>query len=371
MINQTQLSSPAGTADPLGTAVEPLLAWYEQNRRPLPWRDAPTPYHVWLSEIMLQQTRIEAVIPYYERFLAAYPTIADLAAANDEQLMKLWEGLGYYSRARNLKKAAVCIMERHNGQMPADIRALRALPGIGAYTAGAIASISFGFAEPAVDGNVLRVITRLTADESDITKEATKKSITAALRAIYPTDGARASSLTQALMELGERVCLPNGAPRCTHCPLGPLCQARLRDLLDRIPVRTPKKPRRIELRTVFLIISHGKLALVKRPPTGLLAGLWEFPSLSLSADEAAAAAHLTAQGANILSMKSGVNAVHIFTHVEWHMQSYIAVCEHAPTHWDGQSLVYVSFDELSKQYAIPAAYRAYVRLALDFSTFC
>ena len=198
---------------PLSSTVEPLLAWYGQYRRSLPWRDAPTPYHVWLSEIMLQQTRIEAVIPYYERFLAAYPTVAQLAAADDERLMKLWEGLGYYSRARNLKRAAKQVVEQYGGELPADYTALRALPGIGAYTAGAIASIAFGLPEPAVDGNVLRVVTRLTADERDIMKESTKKGVTEALRAVYPTEPAEAAAMTQALMELGERVCIPSGEP--------------------------------------------------------------------------------------------------------------------------------------------------------------
>ena len=354
---------------PLVSIVEPLLAWYEQNRRPLPWRESPTPYHVWLSEIMLQQTRIEAVIPYYERFLAAYPSVAHLASADDEMLMKLWEGLGYYSRARNLKKAAKQIVEQHGGELPASYGALRALPGIGAYTAGAIASISFGLPEPAVDGNVLRVITRLTADESDITKEATKKSVTEALRNVYPTTPREAAAMTQALMELGERVCIPNGEPHCMDCPLGLLCRARARELTDRIPVRTPKKPRRIEKRTVLLMTANGKIALVKRPDTGLLAGLWEFPCMPDHVDESAVSEYLTEGGVSPLSLSRNVDATHIFTHIEWHMQSYAAVCDREMTRWDGRPLVYVTPSELTRGYAVPTAYRVYVRAVLDFAS--
>ena len=210
-------------------AASLLTDWYRAEGRELPWRTDPSPYHVWLSEIMLQQTRIEAVIPYYERFLAVCPTVTALSEVDDEVLMKLWEGLGYYSRARNLKKAAKQVVEQHGGELPADYAALRALPGIGAYTAGAIASICFGLPEPAVDGNVLRVVTRLTADESDITKEATKRAVTEALRAVYPTEPDQAAAMTQALMELGERVYIPGGVPRCAECPLGASCLARRR----------------------------------------------------------------------------------------------------------------------------------------------
>lgn len=351
------------TSHSLASLVEPLLAWYGSERRSLPWRDEPTPYHVWLSEIMLQQTRIEAVIPYYERFLRAYPTIAALAAADDEQLMKLWEGLGYYSRARNLKKAAVHVVERYGGELPQDFDALRALPGIGAYTAGAIASIAFGLPEPAVDGNVLRVITRLTADESDITKESTKRAVTEALRVVYPQTPNDAAAMTQALMELGERVCLPNGEPRCDACPLGFACRARAEGLIDTLPVRTPKKPRRQEERTVFLIVADGKIALCKRPPTGLLAGLWEFPCVSAHIDETQAAQALCANGASLQTLNRTVDAIHIFTHIEWHMQGYIAVCECPPASWEGKQLVWVTPDELTDSYAVPTAYRAYLRV--------
>ena len=261
------------------------------------------------------------------------------------------------------------MVERHGGDLPADYASLRALPGIGAYTAGAIASIAFGLPEPAVDGNVLRVVTRLTADESDIMKESTKKGVTTSLRAVYPTEPTEAAAMTQALMELGERVCIPNGEPHCDKCPLGVFCLARQRNLTDRIPVRAPKKPRRIEERTVYLLWQDGKIALVKRPDTGLLAGLWEFPCTAEYADEATATRHLTEHGASLTALSRSVDATHIFTHIEWHMQSYLAVLDRAPTHWDGRPLVLVTPDELTKSYAVPTAYRAFVRAALDFSS--
>ena len=352
---------------PLASVVEPLLAWYEQHRRALPWRDFPTPYHVWLSEIMLQQTRIEAVIPYYERFLSVYPTVSALAEADDEQLMKLWEGLGYYSRARNLKKAAIEIVNNHGGNLPASYEALRTLPGIGAYTAGAIASIAFGLPEPAVDGNVLRVVTRLVADERDIMRETTKRAVTASLRAVYPTKPPEAAAMTQALMELGERVCIPSGKPHCDMCPLGASCLARQRDLTDRIPVRSPKKPRRIEQKTVFLLLCGDRVALVKRPDTGLLAGLWEFPSADAYTDATTAAAHLTECGTSLTLLTRGVDATHIFTHIEWHMQSYVAVCNREITQWNGRALTYATLRELTEQYAVPTAYRAFVRALAEF----
>ena len=196
----------------LPEAIARLLAWYSASRRLLPWRQDPTPYHTWIAEIMLQQTRIEAVIPYYERFLRELPDVSALAAVSEDRLLKLWEGLGYYSRARNLKKAALLLMERYDGELPASAVELRKLPGIGDYTAGSIASISFGLPEPAVDGNVLRVMTRVLACGDDIAAPATRRAVTELLRAHYPS-GDSAALLTEGIMELGETVCLPNGIP--------------------------------------------------------------------------------------------------------------------------------------------------------------
>ncbi|MBR2620993.1 MAG: A/G-specific adenine glycosylase [Clostridia bacterium] len=352
----------------LSPIIEPLLAWYEQNHRPLPWRDSPTPYHVWLSEIMLQQTRIEAVIPYYERFLSACPTVEALACVDDEQLMKLWEGLGYYSRARNLKKAAQRIMEQHKGELPASYEALLALPGIGPYTAGAISSIAFGLPEPAVDGNVLRVVTRLTADESDIMKDTTKRRVTASLRAMYPQAMNKAANLTQALMELGEQVCIPNGGPHCESCPLGATCMARARNLTDRIPVRTPKKERAIQPRTIFLLMHGDKVALRKRGDKGLLSGLWEFIGREGWCELPEAQAWLKEQGAHSSRLIAAPDATHIFTHIEWRMKGYFVLCDDAPSELLGQTLVWVTRKELHDMYALPTAFRAYVRALDDFS---
>ncbi|MBR6743888.1 MAG: A/G-specific adenine glycosylase [Clostridia bacterium] len=331
-----------------------LLSWYGAHKRPLPWRDDPSPYHVWISEIMLQQTRIEAVIPYYKRFLRELPDVASLAAVDDDKLMKLWEGLGYYSRARNLKKAALTVMERHGGKLPESFEELRALSGIGDYTAGAIASISFGKPEPAVDGNVLRVIMRYLGKKDDIALQATKKETAAALREIYP-EGADAANLTQAVMELGESVCIPNGEPKCGVCPLAALCKAKNENLTDTIPVKSPKKPRKQEQKTVFLLSCRGRYAVCKRPATGLLAKLWEFPNVQGRLSEEEAFAYLQSLGLSPVGVTPCGDAVHIFTHIEWHMCGYAAECM-TPT----EGFVWQSAEEILENYAIPSAFRAY-----------
>jgi len=263
--------------NPLEQLPIPLLEWYRDNARSLPWRDDPTPYHVWVSEVMLQQTRVAAVLDYYRRFMAEVPDVAALAALSEERLMKLWQGLGYYSRARNLQAAARQIMEEHGGSFPSDYQAVRALKGVGDYTAGAICSIAFGQPVPAVDGNVLRVVTRVTGDEGDITTPAMKAKVAAHLAPIIPLDDPGA--FTQAMMELGATVCLPNGAPLCDTCPARSFCTARLENRVDMLPVKTKKKARRVEERTVWLIFHEGRVALRRRPAKGLLAGLWEYPN--------------------------------------------------------------------------------------------
>ena len=259
----------------LSQIITPLLCWYERHKRPLPWRMEPTPYHVWISEIMLQQTRIEAVIPYYERFLKELPDVAALAAADDDRLMKLWEGLGYYSRARNLKKAALQIMEKHGGELPESAEELKRLSGIGDYTAGAISSICFGKPEPAVDGNVLRVIMRVLGKTDDIALSSTKKETADALREIYP-EGDDAKGLTQAIMELGESVCIPNGEPKCGVCPLAALCRARAENSVDSIPVKSPKKPRK---RRYFFSLAEEGTPYASAPRRDFSRGFGSFPT--------------------------------------------------------------------------------------------
>ena len=337
----------------LAEIIPPLLAWYREVGRPLPWRADASPYHVWISEIMLQQTRIEAAIPYYERFLAAFPTVGDLAAAEDDHLMKMWEGLGYYSRARNLKRAAALIMEQHGGVLPRDVRALRALPGIGDYTSGAIASIAYGLPAPAVDGNVLRVLSRLAADERDILSEKVKREAITALAAVYPDLPEDAAALTQALMELGEVVCIPNGEPLCAECPLASLCEGHRRGVAADLPVRKKKAERRIEERTVLLMLSDGTVALSRRPPSGLLAGMWEFPSLDGHLSPDAIGEHLTERGIAFESIEKAGTAKHVFSHIEWHMKLFFVSLTSPP---EGYTLADAA--ALSDTYALPSAFR-------------
>ena len=297
----------------------PLVAlWCAQTRRPLPWRLDPTPYHVWISEIMLQQTRIEAVIPYYERFLSALPDISSLAEVDENALLKLWEGLGYYSRARNLKKAAAIVVNRCGGELPASAEELKKLPGIGDYTAGAIASIAFGLPEPAVDGNVLRVLARLLADGRDVLSPAVRRSFAELLRGSYPV-GERAALVTEGLMELGETLCLPNAAPRCESCPLRELCRARSAGEQERYPLRSAPRPRHVEERTVLLLRCGEKTAVRQRGDVGLLAGLWEFPALDGFRSEE----ELRELFPEAISIEPCGEARHLFTHVEWRMRGF------------------------------------------------
>ncbi len=330
-----------------------LLQWYQENQRTLPWRSDPTPYHVWVSEIMLQQTRVAAVLDYYRRFMDALPTVEALAAAEEDVLLKLWQGLGYYNRARNLQRAAKCIVEEHGGNFPKTYEELLRLPGVGEYTAGAIASIAFGQCVPAVDGNVLRVIARITADEGDITRPETKKRIRALIQDTMPRK--LPGAYNQALMELGALVCLPNGAPNCEGCPVRELCAAREQGTTDRIPVKAPKAPRKAESRRVYLIFFGEKVALRRRPERGLLSRLWEFPN-ELTDREPDWAAPLTL-------LEEGPRGKHIFTHREWHMSSgiYAAPSPALPEGW-----VWAGAAELETVYAVPGAFDAFKSAVFD-----
>ncbi len=330
-----------------------LLPWYETHRRDLPWRKDREPYHVWLSEIMLQQTRVEAVRGYYARFLAALPNIEALAKADPEQLNKLWEGLGYYSRVRNLQKAANQILERHGGSFPDQYHDIRALAGIGDYTAGAIGSICFGLPTPAVDGNVLRVCARLTADETPIDRPQTKKALTEALAEVYPQG--RCGDFTQALMELGATVCVPNGMPKCETCPLADLCLAHRNGTETRFPVKSAKKPRKSLDMTVFILECDGRFALGKRPDKGLLAGLWEFPHVpgTLSAEEALR--QLEAWGIVPEEVQRSSDKIHIFTHIQWNMRGWYIRTANAPS-----PFIWARQTDLDKTYALPTAFRQF-----------
>ena len=331
-----------------------LLEWFEQHARDLPWRQDREPYHVWLSEIMLQQTRVQAVLGYYARFLQALPDIASLAACQQDQLLKLWEGLGYYSRVRNLQKAAQVICTEHGGVFPREYSAIRALPGIGDYTAGAIASICFEQPKAAVDGNVLRVVTRLTGDDTPIESVAFRKAVAAALEAVYPRG--KCGAFTQALMELGALVCVPNGAPLCDKCPLAQLCRAKAEGRIEALPVKEKKKPRRKEALTVLLLWCGEKLALCRRPDEGLLAGLWQLPNVSGTLSVEQALRQAADWGAQPLHPEQVICRKHIFTHVEWEMTGVVIRCGR-----EAEGFVWVDEAQRAGEYALPTAFRQFL----------
>lgn len=334
----------------------PLLLWYRENARVLPWRSDPTPYHVWISEIMLQQTRVAAVLDYYRRFLEAVPTVADLAALPQDQLLKLWQGLGYYSRARNLQKAALQIMQLHGGVFPNAYKDIRALAGVGDYTAGAISSIAFHLPVPAVDGNVLRVSARICADTGDISTPAMKKKVTQALEAIIPLDAP--GDFNQAMMELGATVCLPNGAPLCERCPAAPFCRAFQEGRTGELPVKAAQKARRLEARTVYLLFYQNSVALRRRGDKGLLAGLWEYPN------ELADGTDWPARwGLSPRSLEQAGTGKHIFSHIEWHMTALAGILDspHLPEGW-----VWASRTDLRDRYALPNAFGSFSQIVAD-----
>ena len=331
----------------------PLLEWFRANARDLPWRRTEDPYRIWVSEIMLQQTRVAAVLGYYARFLQAFPTVEALADAPEEQLMKLWEGLGYYSRARNLQKAAKLVAER--GAFPCTYRDLLALPGVGDYTASAIASAAFGLPEAAVDGNVLRVVTRLTDCHDDILDPATKKRVRAQVQAVMPERPEDIRIFNQATMELGATVCVPNGPPKCSVCPAGTFCRGRLLGTAETLPVKRPKKARRVEEWTVFLLLRGSRTALRRREDRGLLAGLWEFPNVEGALDETAAADTVSGWGLRAKAWRKQLTAKHIFTHVEWHMTGYVLEVEGGGP----EDFLWVDGEGLAA-HAVPSAFARY-----------
>lgn len=345
----------------LSDIVRPLLTWYGQNARDLPWRRDVTPYRVWISEVMLQQTRVEAVKGYFERFLAAAPDIPALAALPEQRLLKLWEGLGYYSRAKNLRRAAQVCCERHGGALPDEYDALLRLPGIGPYTAGAVASIAFGRPVPAVDGNVLRVWSRLTADGADIADPAVKPRVTAALAACMPAG--ESGAFNQSLMELGATVCVPNAAPNCEKCPVRTMCKAYLSGKEIEFPFKHPKPPRRIEERTLLLLERGGALALDRRPERGLLASLWELPGAAGTLTQEEAVAAVRALGLEPLRLTPLAPYRHIFTHVEWRISGWRVKL---PPEDAGAGLVWAGPGELGGSYPLPSAFRPYLAAFLE-----
>ena len=336
--------------DNIKQIAAPLVAWYKENKRELPWRRDKNPYHVWVSEIMLQQTRIEAVIEHYYAFMAALPDVASLAAVEEERLLKLWEGLGYYSRARNLKKAAMKIMNDFGGTFPQTKKELLTLPGIGDYTAGAIASICFNEPVPAVDGNVLRVLARLQADARNVLLPETKKSAEALITEIIP---AAAGDFNEGIMELGETVCLPSGLPLCSKCPLQAYCKAYREGLTETLPVRIKTGGRKTEQKTVFLFTAPGgKVAIHKRGDKGLLAGLFELPNTAGFLSEAEIRAFAAEQGLRVKDITFTKDAKHIFTHIEWQLKVYEVLVENT-----NKNYIWCSEAQLHDTYALPTAF--------------
>ena len=334
--------------------VMPLLTWYDENARALPWRENTDPYRVWVSEIMLQQTRVETVIPYYLRFMKQIPNIKSLAEAEEGQLLKLWEGLGYYSRALNLQKAARTIMAKYGGQFPEVYSNILSLPGIGKYTAGAIASICFEQPVAAVDGNVLRVVARLTGCDADISAAEVKDKIADVLSQIYPTT--RNGDFTQSLMELGATVCLPKDSVKCSVCPVAFLCQAYRTGTQAALPVKAKKMPRKKERKTVFLLCCADKIAVRRRETDALLRRLWEFPNIAENLTPEQARNVLVQWEISVVEMTEGIRKKHIFTHVEWEMTSYVVVCENMPSEF-----LWVTKKKLIEDLALPSAFQAFV----------
>lgn len=335
----------------LRNIAKPLIRWFEENKRILPWREDRQPYHVWISEIMLQQTRIEAVKSYYARFIKALPDVKSLSEVDDDELLKLWEGLGYYSRAKNLKKAAVTIMNDCGGVFPSSFEALKKLSGIGEYTAAAIASICFDERIPAVDGNVLRVIARIQKNRENVLLPETKKRVFLELLEVIPE---KAGAFNEALMELGEVVCLPNGAPLCEKCPLSFCCLACRENLTDEIPVRIKMLKRRKENKTVFLIRSdHNRIAIEKRPDKGLLSGMYQLPNIDGFHSETSLQKALEEWGLAPEDLTFYRDAKHIFTHIEWNMKGYLV-----HTKDESGDFLWVTEEELSRSYPLPTAFQ-------------
>lgn len=339
--------------------VKPLLSWYDGHARVLPWREDKSPYRVWVSEIMLQQTRVEAVKPFFERFLKALPNVRSLAECSEDELLKLWEGLGYYNRVRNMQKAARVIMEEHGGEFPADYAKLLALPGIGRYTAGAIGSIAFGLQKPAVDGNVLRVLSRVKASYEDVLKQSVKTALEQEVQKIIPKD--RAGDFNQALIEIGAVVCVPNGRAKCEECPLAFCCRAKEKGIVEELPKKKAKKERRVEERTVLVLREGDRVAVRKRPSKGLLAGLYELPNLEGILGEEEVLGQVRRWGLSPLRILPLAGAKHIFSHVEWQMTGYAISLEETED-MEQNGLFFIEAGETEEKYPIPAAFAAYAR---------
>ncbi len=339
--------------------AKPLLLWYDQNKRSLPWRDQANAYYTWVSEIMLRQTRVETVKPYFLRFIRELPDVGALASCSEDRLLKLWEGLGYYNRVRNMQKAARQVQESYGGVLPKDYQALCSLRGIGSYTAGAIASIAYGIPVPAVDGNVLRVLSRLLENEEDILKQSVKTGMERLLKEAIPKD--RPGDFNQALMELGAVVCVPSGRIECGSCPLNDLCRARASGRVTELPKKSEKKPRTVQKRTIVVIRDGDCLALCKRPKEGLLASLYEPMNLTGHLQEQEVLKEVANLGLVPLRIRQLEDAKHIFSHVEWRMKGYQVQVE-AVEEKVKDRYIFVDPEKSGRFYPIPSAYDAYAK---------
>lgn len=335
--------------------VEPLLTWFNKEKRDLPWRHTTDSYKIWISEIMLQQTRVEAVKEYYQRFLNVLPTLDDLANVEEDKLLKLWEGLGYYSRARNLKKCAEYLIQNNQTELPRDYEALKKLPGIGAYAAGSIGSIAYNLKTPAIDGNVLRVMTRIFEDDRDIMKEKVRKEYFEKLAVIMP-DNTR--DFTESLMELGALICVPNGVPRCEECPISFLCQAHIHGTFNNYPNKKKDTKRKIEEKTIIVYEYNKKFAIQKRPNTGLLASMYEFYNCKNRLSKKELEEYLKKEKIAWQGIIPLGDTKHIFSHIEWHMTGYLIHCNNIKEN----EYLWVTPEELESTYSLPTAFHFYAK---------
>ncbi len=332
-----------------------LLAWYPSHQRDLPWREDKEPYHIWVSEIMLQQTRVEAVKPYYRRFLQTLPSIESLAHCDEDTLLKLWEGLGFYRRAHNLQRGARQILEEFGGVFPTSYDDIRSLCGVGEYTAGAIGSICYSLPTPAVDGNVLRVIARLLADRRNIQSTTVRRESHKKLCCVY-RQRVECGILTQAWMELGAIVCIPNGSPRCEVCPLASLCRAKEEGLTDLLPIREKNVKRREENRSVFILRCDGRIALHRRDSVGLLGGMWELPNCEGFLNDEERITQAREWGCKPYVLEKITNEEHVFSHITWHMEGIYLQCKEP-----SDRFVWATVEELCSRYSIPTAFRKFI----------
>lgn len=337
-----------------------VLNWYQKNKRDLPWRKDKNPYHIWISEIMLQQTRIEAVIGYYDKLMKELPTIESLAKVKDEKLLKLWEGLGYYHRAKNLKKTAQIIVEKYQGKFPMTYEEWIKLPGIGSYTASAISSICFQEKKATVDGNVLRVYMRYYNQYDNISIEKTKKKVKEHLESIMPEE---TGDFNEGLMELGEVICVPKGIPLCNQCPIQHSCLAKQYHTYLSLPTKKKNKDKKKLHYTVLLLKYQGKVAISKRIHQNLLNDLWEFPNIEGKYSLSDIQLDLENNHIKYKSIQKSISYTHIFTHQKWKMEAYQIELK---KEYQKENIVFEEIKTIQEKYALPTAFQPFLKSLLD-----